>query len=61
MISDASFRDLMMGQRYHTFLDSLGKASFTAAQEQAIKDLVRYINEIARMILKEEGILVSKL
>ncbi len=61
MISDASFRDLMIDRRYHTFLDSFHSAGFTAAQEQAVKDLVRYINEIARMILKEEGILVSKL
>ncbi len=61
MIDDAAFRDLVADRAYRQFLQSFQKAEFTPAEKQAISDLTRYINVIARMILKEEGILVHSL
>jgi hypothetical protein len=61
MLNDAEFRLLLLHQKGHDMVKLYQKANFTPDQDAFIKALVRYVNELARMIAKEEGDIVANL
>jgi hypothetical protein len=61
MLNDTSFRNLLLLQKMQAFIDSYPSANFTPSQKDAINKLCAVVWEIGRMVLKEEGAIITKL
>jgi hypothetical protein len=61
MLDDAQFRLLMADRKWKIFMDARHKADFTPAQRDAFRTFANYVNELARMLIKEEGAIVKQL
>ncbi len=61
MVDDVRFRMLRALDFYRTFMQHWQKANFTDEQKAALASFFNYVNEIVRIVAKEEGFIVSKL
>jgi hypothetical protein len=61
MLNDASFRMLLLHLKSQDMVKAFKNTNFSQDQVTFIKALVQYVNEIARIVAKEEGELVAKL
>jgi hypothetical protein len=61
MLNDAVFRILRLRQERNAFSQQLNTAGFTPAQKEALSRFLNAFDELARIVVKDEGAIVSKL
>ena len=61
MLNDAAFRILLLDRKYNDFVEAWNKASFPPDQKDALRKFFLYVNELSRIVTKEEGQIVQRL
>jgi hypothetical protein len=61
MTADADFRHLLLKQKLQAYVQALNSASLDPALKDVFTKLTDALAELSRMVVKEEGFIVSQL
>jgi hypothetical protein len=61
MTADADFRRLLLKQKLQAYVQALNNASLDPALKDVFAKLTDALGELSRMVVKEEGFMVSQL
>ncbi len=61
MTADADFRHLLLKQKLQAYVQTLNNASLDPTLKDVFAKLTDALGELSRMVVKEEGFIVSQL
>jgi hypothetical protein len=61
MTADADFRHLLLKQKLQAYVQALNNASLDPTLKDVFAKLTDALGELSRMVVKEEGFIVSQL